>query len=342
MRSITFTACVLVSLWNASLGQRVQQNLRLVENPARVEDDVERTHGEVHEKLGLVDVKEEDDRELVTRTLQQQLRAPSLQAIWATEFAKKYAISEMRGYCVPKNHARDTRSVDCTTNRRTQVTSCSCRGGWEKYQFACWKQCSRYNDEYKEQINYHCWKPCNDDNQVNLHVGCGSSPSERVCAKSVCHQQVPDFEVSVYEIVRNVVNDDAATQLNTAIDTANGLTPVQTGRNRVSNAIQHAANRYTSVLMQSTGMRKKTRKFCETQQQQSGAECHRALRTEFEIGVQLFLTSSSKTEGGVVQDLANAVDPDGIYGLRAETFSLPDSNDSFSCDFTSRIADIPN
>lgn len=260
---------------------------------------------------------------------EQQTRTLSLRAIWATEFAKKYAISEMRGYCIPTNHARDTRTVDCTTNQKTQVTSCSCRGGWEKYVYDCWKQCSRYNDEYKEQISYYCYKPCNDNNQVNLHVGCGTSLSDRTCAKSKCHQQVPDFEVSVYEIVRNVVNNDAATQLNTAI---------RGGRNRVTNAIQRAASKYTSVLMQSQGMRNKTRKFCETQQQQSRAECHRALRNEFEIGVELFLTSSSKMEGGVVQDLANEVDPDGIYGLHPDTFS----HDSFSCDITTRIADIPN
>jgi hypothetical protein len=246
---------------------------------------------------------------------------------WFSTAAKKQQEGKSERACSAAGHGRLVRGLDCDTcwvGPHPYPCSCSCRG-WEQHNFDCWKPCSEYNDDYTQTVGLYCFKPCDREGQVALNVGCGLTPADRICAESTgdCSMNYVNHAVSILDVLSTVLSGGVAGAFEDAAYTAAKAGSKPLAKAGLRAALKAAAKQFASELWKSAAIQRKILKY--------NAHMNKELKNRVaEHGSELFLAASMKTEpdwGGMALEIAEALDPTGIFGL-VRGFIPPESCDA--------------
>jgi len=250
------------------------------------------------------------------RTKQQQ---------WVAKAAKKQSEGETEGACRPASHGRSVRGMDCDLcwGWVPYPCNCNCRG-WTQHSIDCWRPCSHYNDEYTQTLGLYCVKPCDREGQIALNVGCGLTPADRTCVKSSgdCIMKYINHAISILDVLTSILSGGVASAFKTAAKTAAKATTLALAKTALRKTLKDAGQAFAKSLMSSKAIQKKMRKYKE--------KFGKDLKDQVvEQGSELFVAASMNTEpdwGGMIDEIAEALDPTGIYSL-VKGFIPPESCD---------------
>lgn len=245
---------------------------------------------------------------------------------WFSKAAKKMSEGEFKGSCTPKYHGRSVRGTDCDlcwAGWTPYPCNCNCRG-WDHIASDCWRPCSHYNDEYTQTLGYDCWKPCDREGQLMFNVGCGLTPYDRTCASSTgdCNMKYVNRAISILDVLTIYLSGGVAGAFQTAAETAAKADSKSLAREGLRVALKNAGKQFASNLLKKNAIKRKMREYAD----KTGKELKNQV---VEQGAELFLAASMNTEpnwGGMVDEIAEALDPTGIYGL-VKGFIPPESCD---------------
>ena len=245
---------------------------------------------------------------------------------WFSKAAKKMSEGEGEGSCSPKYHGRSVRGIDCDRCWAGFIPypcNCNCRG-WEQVTVDCWKPCSHYNDEYTQTVGYYCWKPCDREGQLMFNVGCGLTPLDRTCAASTgdCIMKYVNHAISILDVLTTILSGGVAGAFKTAAKTAAKAGSKALAKAGLRAALKAAGKEFAQKLLKSRAVQRKMKKWAK----KTGKELKNQV---VEQGSELFLAASMNTEpdwGGMIDEIAEALDPTGIYSL-VKGFIPPDSCD---------------
>ena len=245
---------------------------------------------------------------------------------WFSKAAKKMSEGEGEGSCAPKYHGRSVRGIDCDMCWKWWVPypcNCNCRG-WEQVTVDCWKPCSHYNDEYTQTVGYYCWKPCDREGQLMFNVGCGLTPLDRTCASSTgdCIMKYVNHAISILDVLTSILSGGVAGAFKAAAKTAAKAGTKALAKAGLRAALKAAGKEFAQKLLKSNAIKRKMQKYA--------TKTRKELKNQVvEQGSELFLAASMNTEpdwGGMIDEIAEALDPTGIYSL-VKGFIPPDSCD---------------
>jgi len=226
---------------------------------------------------------------------------------WVAKAVKRISIGKSEGSCAPEGHGRELRGISCDLCWFVPC-NCDCRG-WTQHTFDCWKPCSHYNDEFTQTVGLYCFKPCDRKGQLALNVGCGLTPLDRTCHEDSmdCAMKLINHVLSIVEVLTFFLSAGVAGAFKSAVKVAGRAAAKVAAKTAIKTAIWKVAGEFALSLMRNKALQKIMR--------QTGK---RLSKEVIKQGAELFVGSSMGTEPdfpAVADEIVEAVDPTGIYGL---------------------------